>query len=66
VNYPEQHDGLLTREELCEKLQVSPSTVERLRRKGLPVIYVGSSVRYALDRVMSFLDSNSRTGRPSW
>lgn len=37
---------LLTMKQLCEQLQVSKPTVYRMIGKGLPVVRIGSAVRF--------------------
>lgn len=51
--------NLLTAKELAEKLSVSHMTLHRLRKKGLPVIKVGRSVRYDLEKVIAWIEKQN-------
>lgn len=39
-------ERLLTRQELWERLQVSESTIRKLEKRGMPVVRVGSVLRF--------------------
>jgi len=49
--------ALLDRPGLARELGVSPSTVDRLRKEGLPVVMVCESPRFELAAVLSWLRS---------
>jgi excisionase family DNA binding protein len=52
--------NLLTAKELAEKLSVSHMTIHRLRKKGLPVIKLGRSVRFDLEKVSVWIDEQNK------
>lgn len=49
---------LLTINELMSFLKVKRNTVYELRRKGLPVIHLGRSVRFERDEIIKWVRSN--------
>ena len=49
---------LLTIKELMSFLKVKRNTVYELRRKGLPVIHLGRSVRFERDEIIKWVRSN--------
>ena len=51
---------LLTEKELAAHLRVSLRHLCNLRRAGMPYIQLGSSIRYDLDEVQSYLRTNRR------
>lgn len=57
---PEQGpDEILTRKELCGRLQVTEQTIINLERKGnIPRFFLGSSVRYNWREVLAALNKN--------
>lgn len=46
----------LTTKELCEWLKISPNTANNWRRKGLPYVKIGNTVRYNKCDVKKWLD----------
>jgi excisionase family DNA binding protein len=55
----EQHEDLLTQDEVAARLKVTLRTVIRLQHDGvLPVIFVGKAVRFYWPAVISHLISN--------
>jgi excisionase family DNA binding protein len=54
---------LLTKAEVCEALNVSVRTIDRLRKRGLlPATKILGTIRFAPEDVKAFLDS--QRGRP--
>ena len=51
---------LLDREGLARAISTSTSTVDRLRREGLPVILVGDSPRFDTHEVVEWLKNRTR------
>lgn len=45
----------LNAKELCEKLKISETTLYRLLNKGMPVLKVNASNRFALEEVVEWL-----------
>lgn len=52
---PSAGGRLLDRHQLAERLSVSAGTVDRLRRQGMPTLYVGESPRYVYDDCVRWL-----------
>lgn len=53
--------GLITRKELCKRLNLSTPTIMLWERKGLiPVIRIGESVRYNWPAVIEALENQSK------
>ena len=50
----------LTEQQLAEHLQISTRHLINLRKRGLPFIQLGSSVRYDLSEVERYLRTNRR------
>lgn len=50
---------LLTDLELCEVLSLSRVTLWRMRQMGMPCIHIGRMLRYNLDAVMAWLESQN-------
>jgi excisionase family DNA binding protein len=46
---------LVDRQEIAQRLGVSPSQVDRLRKQGLPVVMVGENVRFQPAKVIAWL-----------
>jgi hypothetical protein len=57
-----RNDGphLLDRHELAAALRVSPSSIDKLRRRGMPHRKVGDSSRFELQAVLDWLDTNQQ------
>ncbi|MBE3584853.1 MAG: helix-turn-helix domain-containing protein [Thermoanaerobacter sp.] len=53
-------DELMTQEELCKWLKISPMTAYRWRKKGMPYIGKGKSIRYEKKAVLKWLKENSK------
>jgi excisionase family DNA binding protein len=54
----------LTAKELQEKLNISRSTLYRLREKGLPNKKIGyRTIRYDLEEVLEWLDEQKKKGQ---
>jgi excisionase family DNA binding protein len=49
---------------VCEHLTISKTTLKRLRKTGLPFTRVGSSVRYNLETINQWLNSNTEPLSP--
>lgn len=47
--------NLMTKAQVAEFLQVTPRTVDTLRKDGLPSLTVGGSIRFDQDEVMAYL-----------
>ena len=57
-------DKFLTTEEVAELLQVCPRTIERWVKRGLlPVLKIGSLVRYRMEDVINHLNKKCRVVR---
>jgi hypothetical protein len=57
-----RHDDgpvLLDRSAISRRLGISPSTVDRLRREGMPVILIGDSPRFEPEACLVWLRSHS-------
>ncbi|WP_084524426.1 helix-turn-helix domain-containing protein [Lutispora thermophila] len=50
----------ITTKELCEWLKISHNTANNWRRKGLPYIRVGNTVRYDKEQVQKWLNEQSK------
>jgi excisionase family DNA binding protein len=50
----------ITTKELCEWLKISPNTANNWRRKGLPYVKTGNTVRYDKNAVQKWLDEQSK------
>ena len=50
---------LLTTEELCKMLKVSRVTIHNWRKKGLPCIKIGKTIRYDYEEVMEWIESKN-------
>lgn len=51
-------DQLLTVNQLCEKLNTTRRNIELLRRKGLPYYMLGTSPRFDMKAVISWMEKN--------
>jgi hypothetical protein len=52
---PDPNSRLLDRERLAERLCCSISTVDQLRRDGMPCLYVGDSPRFVYEAVLAWM-----------
>lgn len=52
---PESQKLLIDSDEVAEQLSVSKSTIIKLRKQGLPTVYIGDSVRFEPKAVMQFI-----------
>ena len=50
----------ITTSELCEWLKISPNTANNWRRKDLPYIKVGNSIRYSKEDVQKWIDEQNK------
>ena len=50
---------LFTKEQICQVLQVSTATLDRLRSKGAPVTYVLESPRFRKTAILEWLEAQS-------
>lgn len=50
----------ITTKELCEWLKISPNTANNWRRKGLPYVRVGNTVRYKKEEVEQWINSSKK------
>lgn len=46
---------VLTRESLAEELKVHPNTIDKWRKKGMPEVRVGKTVRFELEEVKKWM-----------
>lgn len=53
--------ALLTRDALARELSISPSCLARLRREGLPTLFVAGMPRFELADALAWLRARSRT-----
>lgn len=53
-------DQWLTEKEMAARLSISARHLINLRKAGLPYIQLGASVRYDLDEVIKYLQTNRR------
>ena len=51
-------ETLLTAEQLAERLQISRSTLSRLRSQGLPYVSIGKLVRFSQTQINEWLQQN--------
>lgn len=61
-----EHAGapaLLDRTGLARALSCSPSTVDTLRKRGLPTVFVGESPRFELSSVIAWLKIDDELDR---
>lgn len=56
--------ALLDRSGIGRTLGISPSTVDRLRREGLPCVLIGDSPRFLAAECVSWLLENRRPQQP--
>lgn len=54
------HGRWLTEKDLAARLRISTRHLINLRKAGLPYVQLGVSVRYDLDEVMGYLQTNRR------
>lgn len=52
-------DNLITKEKLAAHLGVSKSMINKLMTKGLPIVKIGRSVRFDLNKVMPWIERRS-------
>lgn len=50
--------ALLDRASLARALSCSPSTVDAMRKRGLPTVMIGDSPRFVLSEVVDWLRGN--------
>lgn len=50
----------ITTKELCELLKITPNTANTWRRKGLPYILIGNTVRYEKEEVQKWLVAHKK------
>jgi predicted DNA-binding transcriptional regulator AlpA len=50
----------LTKEELCDFLQASCSTIDQYNREGMSRFYVGKECRYIPSKVLEWLERRSQ------
>jgi excisionase family DNA binding protein len=53
---PDKIEKMLTKQELCEWLQVSLPTVDRLMKQGMPHLKIGKAVRFEQEDVKKWLE----------
>ncbi len=53
-------DEYITTKELCDWLKISPNTANNWRRKGLPYLRVGNTVRYDKEEVQKWLNEQNK------
>lgn len=54
--------ALLDRNGLAQRLGVSVGMIDRFRRDGCPVVWVGSAPRFELDAMLAFLRARGHEG----
>lgn len=59
---PEPAPALLDRNQLARELSVSQATIDRLRREGLPTIWLFDAPRFELVAVLAWLKSGRGAG----
>ncbi|AFM40978.1 DNA-binding protein, excisionase family [Desulfosporosinus acidiphilus SJ4] len=52
-------DRLLTKEEVCEWLNISRATLDRWRNQGLPYLKTGKLVRFNRGKVQEWLNQQT-------
>jgi len=57
-------DKLLTLHQLCDKLQLSRSTIDRWRKEGLPYTKLGRSLRFDEKEVAEWIKQNKQCPAP--
>lgn len=55
-----QQDELLTQKQVCQWLQISRTSLARLRKSGFPTQYVGNSIRFSQSIVTEWLEKNNK------
>jgi predicted DNA-binding transcriptional regulator AlpA len=50
---------LLTREQVCEALQISLSTIARLQREGMPCVRIYEAPRFELENVVAWMKARN-------
>jgi phage terminase Nu1 subunit (DNA packaging protein) len=55
--------GLITKDELARQLKVSPATITRSVRRGMPVEYVGDLPRFDAAACRAWLHDRAASGR---
>ena len=58
-NMPIQNE-YVTIEELMQYLKVGRSTINRWRKEGMPFVKIGRGVRFVLEDVNRWIDSNKK------
>lgn len=61
ANTPKHSRLLIDSDELAKQLSVSKSTIIKLRKEGLPTIYIGDSVRFNISDVFSFIKEKNKS-----
>lgn len=49
-------EKMLTKQEICEWLNISMPTIDRLMKQGLPHLKIGKAVRFERDDVKRWLE----------
>lgn len=55
-------ENLYTTKDMEEIFQVSRFTLNNWRKKGMPVIKIGATIRYNLDDVKEWVEEHSKGG----
>jgi len=53
-------DEVLTKEELAKFLKVTERTVDKMRDKGMPYFKIGTNVRFRKEKVLKWLEEQSK------
>lgn len=59
-----ENEHTMTIEDVAAMLRTSTSTVTRMKRKGLPHVRIGSSLRFARREVFEWVANNQRPAPP--
>ena len=52
-------NDLITTNDLCNKIKVTRTTIERYRREGMPYKKIGKMVRFDIDEVSTWINEKN-------
>lgn len=52
----ESYTNLVTTKDLTEYLQITKTTIDRWRKKGMPFLQIGRHIRFKLPEVMAWIE----------